>query len=306
MKRFYAAVLLALASLLTTGCSPEDAKAAKVAASALNLQIDKALRAFRDLIYRAGKLPEETPEEKMKRVIATYQKRAAADPQWAPEGDRIQAFLAPSDMAARLNRRFADETSDITKATADIEAAAADYEAAWPFGSSEFVCLKAGVFRLTKSLRETAVSFDPGGSRYKALSVERDLVLARFKGAIDKDVAAKTGGTDSAIALQAFRDLHAAEIKANADVQAEFVRAAQSASELYSAIEAVESVSLTEVLRLVQRYAPGLTKLDESIDGEAIARRAGVILGELGKSKWLDKFANAPIPNVGPKCKQTQ
>jgi hypothetical protein len=94
------------------------------------------------------------------------------------------------------------------------------------------------------------------------------------------------------------------EEKKNEDVQAAYVQAASAAGDLYQAIEAVENVSITEVLRIVQRYAPVLNRFDDTIDGEAIARRTGVTLGKVEKSEWLNRFAGGPLPGVTVMCKR--
>lgn len=303
-KRLLASMLVAAAGLLLSGCSPEDAQAAKIAASALKRQVDVALNAFAELIIRANLEPPSAPEDVVKDIVGQALKDAAPNPDaWKSDPARLQQQLAGRNAADAARQRFRNETSDITKAVGDIDAAAADYEAAWPFGSGEFVCLKSGVFRLTKNLRDVARSFDADATpsrRFKELFIEKKVSLAKYEAAIRKG-----DGVSAAATLQAYRDILGAEAKANADVQAAFIRAAQSSANLYAAIESVESVSLTDVMRIIQRYAPGLSKLDESIDGEAIARSAGVVLGKVSQSPWLDRFANQPITSVGVKCKQT-
>lgn len=304
-KRLLASMLVAAASLLLVGCSPEDAQAAKVAAAALKSQIDVALNAFADLIIRGNLEPPPAPEDVVKGIVGQALKDAAPNPgAWKPDPARLQRELAGRSAADAARKLFRNETGDITKAVGDIDAAAADYEAAWPFGSEQFVCLKSGVFRLTKSLREVARSFDADAKpsrRFQELFIEKQISLDKYEAAIRKG-----DGVSAAATLQGYRDILGAEAKANADVQAAFVRAAQSSADLYTAIESVENVSLADVLRIIQRYAPGLSKLDESIDGEAIAKRAGVVLGKVGQNPWLDRFANQPIPSVGVKCKQSQ
>jgi hypothetical protein len=302
MKRFYVAVLISFASLLNTGCSPDDAKAAKAAAAALKLQIETALSAYSNLILRAGLESQEQTQKDIKTFMAQTRADAKAG-KWEEVAEMARKQFTAYDLATTVRGRFRENTADITTAVAYIDAAAADYEAAWPFGSGDFVCLSESVYLLTHSLREVARSFDappmagkPGGKRYKPLVVESDLATKNY-------VALLNSGDEvaAAVALQGYRELMLAEKKANADVQAAFVRAAQSAADLYSAIEAVKNVTVTEVLRLIQRYAPGLTSIDDSIDGEAIAKKAGVVLGKVSQSSWLDRFATKPLS--GPKCK---
>lgn len=300
--RLAAAALVVATSLLTGGCSPEDAKAAKTAAAALKLQVESALKVYADLIVRAMSLPPTPVSDDIQRVVVQSQADSKT-PGWEADEDRLRQQFAPRDPAQNARNLYRAETADVTKAVADIDAAAADYEAAWPFGSNDFVCLKDGIFRLTHSLRDVARSLDAppaAGRRYKALAVESELAVRKYTALI------KAGNNvAAAVALQNYRELLIAERQANADAQAAFVRAAQSAADLHGAIEAIQNVTLAEVLRLIQRYAPGLSRLDESIDGEAIAKKAGVVLGKVSQSPWLDRYANLPLPSIGPKCKGT-
>ena len=303
-KRLIATILLALSGLLTSGCSPDDAKAAKAAAAALKLQIEAAFSAYANLLIRA----EVETQEATQRDIKVFMDQTRADAKagkWQVVADKLRKQFEPHDLAEAVRRRFRTGTADVSKAINEVDAAATAFETAWQFGANDFVCLKDSVYALTYSLRKVALSFDApatagssGGARYTLLNVESDRAAQGY-------VAVLKSGDDAAaaVSLQAYRELLATEQKLNADVQAAFVRAAQSAADLHTAIESVESVSVADVLQLIQRYAPGLGSLDHAIDGEAIARKAGVVLGKLNESPWLDRYAKAPLPSVGPKCK---
>ncbi|HEY6966632.1 MAG TPA: hypothetical protein VI229_04115, partial [Burkholderiales bacterium] len=279
-------------------------KAAKAAAAALKLQIETAFSAYATLLVRAEIEPQEKTQQDIKRFMEQTKAESKAG-KWQDVADKLRKEFEPHDLAEAARSKFRVETAEVSKAIADVDAAATALEAAWPFGAGDFVCLKDSVYALTHSLRKVALTFDApafagsaGGSRFTQLSVESDRAARSYVAVLknDDDAAA-------AVALQGYRELLATERKQNADVQAAFVRAAQSAADLHAAIEAVESVTVTDVLQLIQRYAPGLSSLDDSIDGEAIAKKAGVVLGKLNKSPWLERYAETRLPSIGPKCK---
>jgi hypothetical protein len=297
-KRFIASISVALSCLLVAGCSPDDAKAAKVAAAALKQQVDAAINAFSALVVRAKARPAKTPGEIIARRVNSDRAEYETNAAWQADAPTIERELVRGSDADVIRQGMTVETVRLVQSMQNIADAAADYEAAWPLGSREFVCLKSGIFALTKNLREVAASFDPGRASYQTLIVERAPFVPGYVKAVQgKDAVAAT------TMLHGYRDVLFAEMKANADVQAAFVRAAQSSADMYAAIESVESVSVADVLRLIERYAPGLSKLDDSIDGDAIAKEAGVVLGKVDDSKWLKRFADMPVPNAGPTCK---
>jgi hypothetical protein len=290
--------------LMLAGCSPEDAAAAKAAADALERRVNVALNMYADLIVRANFEPPMSNEALIQGIVGQAIKDSGKSPSWQPDPARLRRQLADVDPREKGRARFIGETKQITDVVGDIQSAAADYEAAWPFGSEQFVCLKQGVFKLARNLREVARSFDPDATpkkRYLPLDIDSSTALDRYEAAVKKP-----DGAAAATALQGFRDVMRAEAKANEDVQAAFVQAAQSAADLYAAIESVENVTLTDILKIVQRYAPALSRLDDTIDGAAIAKKAGVALGKLQKSDdWLKRFADQPIPSASVKCRQT-
>ncbi|HWI82632.1 hypothetical protein [Ramlibacter sp.] len=301
-RRLRALWLMAAASaaLLLSACSPDDAAAARVAAGALKSRVNIALAAHSDLLVRA--LFEEPDSDE--RLIAgevgqAFKDRTAAG--WRADQQKIRSRFSRRDPRAAARSQFAAETKPVADAMNDIEAAAVSFEQAWPFGAEHFVCLKQGVFALTSHLRRAAISFDqnPAGSgRYVQLRVPAQVALDRY------EVAVRAGKEiDAATSLQGFRQLLREEEQANEAVQAGYVQAAQAAAELYQAIEATERVSLVDALKLVQRYAPMLSGLDPSFDGDAIARKAGVTLGKVGSSEWLARFASQPVPGADIKCK---
>jgi hypothetical protein len=298
MKRFYAAVVLALASLLVSGCTPDDAKAAKSAATTLRLQVDAALKAYKDLLLRAILEPAVPREELMSNYVALDITRATGNTGWTIDKPTIEGRLQRTDWQGEAAKAFYENAGAVVTDMKNVEDAATYYEAAWPLGSQEFVCLKGGVLQLAKNLGDVAGKLDPNGALYKSLDSEKIPARRRYQDA----VRAQNAVTASA-ALHAYDSLLIAEAKANTDTQAAFVRAATAATELYSAIEAIESVSVSDILVLIQTYGAGVSKLDDSIDGEAIAKKAGVVLGKVGKSKWLAELANKPLPKLNVKCK---
>lgn len=303
LGRVLLAAIACVPLLMLVGCSPEDAEAAKAAAAALKNRVEVALNMYADLIVRADFEPPMSQET----LIQGITEQAIADsrkfPTWKPDPERLRRQLADVDPREKARARFKTETKQISDVIGDIDSAAKDYEAAWPFGSEQFVCLKQGVFKLARNLREVAGSFDPDATpkkRYLRLEIDSLTALDRYEAAIRK-----SDGVAAATAIQGFRDMMRAEEKANENVQAAFVQAAQSAAELYAAIESVENVTFADILKIVQRYAPGLSRLDDSIDGAAIAKKAGVALGKIQKSDWLKRFADQVVPSASAKCKQT-
>lgn len=293
-------IAMACAALLLGGCSPDDAAAARVAAGALKARVQIALAAHSELLVRAMFEAPDSDEQLISHEVGQALKDGA-QAGWRPDQDRIRFKFSRRDPRAAARAAFASQTGPVTEAMADIEAAAADFERAWPFGAEQFVCLKEGVFELTRNLRRVAVSFDQdgaGGRRYVRLRVPAEVALDRYA------VAVRGGnGVAAATALQGFRQLVRDEERANEDVQAAYVQAAQAAGELYQAIEATERVSLVDAVKLVQRYAPMLSGLDPSVDGEGIARKAGVTLGKIDGSDWLKRFAGQPVPGAAIKCR---
>lgn len=294
--------LVACTSLLVLGgCSPDDAAAAKAAAAALKNRVNVALSIYADLIVRGNFETPVSQEEITKGIVTQAMHDAAAQPAWKPDRARLREQLTQSDPRDKARATFKKNTKEISEILDAIDASAIDYEAAWPLGSEQFVCLKQGVFRLASNLRKVAGSFDQDASSSRYVKYEFDGLAAQtnYGNAIKK-----ADGVAAATALQSFRELMRTEEKANQDVQAAFVQAAQSAADLYTAIESVEKVGLADVLQIVQRYAPGLSRLDESIDGAAIAQKAGVALGKVEKSDWLKRFSENNIPSATVKCKE--
>jgi hypothetical protein len=302
--RLLLAAIACVPLLILAACSPEDAAAPKAAAAALERRVNVALNMYADLIVRADFEPPMSQENLIQGIVRQALTDSGQSASWHPDQARLRGQLADVDPRDKARATFKSETKQITDVVGDIESAAADYEAAWPLGSEQFVCLKQGVFKLARNLREVARSFDPDATtkkRYLPLKIDSLTALDRYDAAVRKP-----DGVIAATALLGFRDVMRAEAKANEDVQAAFVQAAQSAADLYAAIESVENVTLTDILKIVQRYAPGLTRLDDSIDGAAIAKSAGVALGKIQKSDdWLTRFADQPIPSASVKCRQT-
>jgi len=297
------AVIACVSLLALGGCSPEDAQAAKAAAAALKRRVEVALNMYADLIGRAEFEAPMSQGELMQGIVGQAITDARSNPSWQPNQARLRVQLAERDPAAKAKARFKAETRNITNLFGDLDAAATDYEAAWPFGSEQLDCLKQGVFRLAKNLREVAVTFDPDAApKNRYLKLEFDSLEALY---LYQTAVKNANGVAAATTLLGYRDVLRAEGKANEEVQAAFVQSAQSAADLYAAIEAVENVTIGDILRMVQRYAPGLSRLDDSFDGAAIAKKAGVALGKLQKSDWLKRFVDQPIPSASVKCKQT-
>ena len=309
LARMLVVVIACQPLLLLSGCSPEDAQAAKTAAKTMSSQVKVGLKMYEDLLVRSL-FEEPMSQAQLISGIANSAKNAAEEVArkggvWKADEQRLRSQLADVDPAARARVNFQSQTKQIVDVVDDIESAAIDYETAWPLGSEQFVCLKQGLFRLAKNLRQVAGSFDSGNAtnRFVLLRKESRAALDTYESSLNQrppdSVAAAT-------ALQAFRDVMRSEAKANADVQAAFVHAAQSAADLYTAIESVENVTLVDILRVIQRYAPGLAYVGDSFDGAAIAKKAGVTLGKVqSNGDWLKRFANQPIPSATIKCKQT-
>ena len=294
---WYAAVLAT--ALALGGCSKDDAAAAKVAAGALKYQVTLALDAHAELLAQALVEERETDDQ----IVSAEVTRALATPNratWTPDQETIRSKFASEDARTRVRSRFHAQVQPVLEAVADLEASAAGFEAAWPFGADQFVCLKQGVFELTRNLRKVAVSFDRDArQRYVRLQVPSQLALDAYEAAVRQG-----DGVAAAARLLAFRELLRTEEKKNEQVQAAYVQAATATASFYQAIESVENVSLVEVLTIVQRYAPVLSRYDDTLDGEAIARRAGVTLGKVDKSEWLKRFAGGPLPGVTVACRQ--
>ena len=286
-------------ALALAGCSKDDAAAAKVASAALKHQVTLALDTHAELLAQALVEERETDDQ----IVAAHVSRALASPNrtsWTPDQEEIRGRFASEDARSRVRAQFSAQVRPILEVITGLESSAADFEAAWPFGAEHFVCLKQGVFELTRNLRTVAVSFDRDARQsYVRLRVPSQLALDAYESAVRQG-----NGVAAAARLLAFRELLRTEEKKNEQVQAAYVQAATASANFYQAIESVENVSLIEVLTIVQRYAPMLSRFDDTLDGDAIARRAGVTLGKVDKSEWLKRFASDPLPGITVQCKK--
>ncbi|WP_411883156.1 hypothetical protein [Polaromonas sp. YR568] len=290
--------LVAFHLSLLAGCSPEDAQAAKAAAAALKARVDNAINMYAELMAQA-RVEKPMPEEEIISGVVAQAMKDAKDPGWKPDLKNLRSSLADTDPRADIKKNLKAQTADVARELGRLESTAADYEAAWPLGSEQFVCLKENIFNLTKNLRSVATSFNAdGGARYTEFSIGSREARDRYVTALRA-----ADGAAAAASLQSIRQVFRSEAKANEDVQAAFIQAAQSSADLYNAIESIETVSFSDVLKIVQRYAPGLSRIDDSLDGAEIAKKAGVVLGKIKNDEWLTRFSEQSLPRAGIKCK---
>ncbi|MES2946333.1 MAG: hypothetical protein V4772_25970 [Pseudomonadota bacterium] len=296
-KKLFIACVLVFIAVAITGCSPDDAQAAKAAATALKTRVDSAINMYAELIATATIEPQKPEEELIREGVAGGLIDAKAA-NWEPDLKALRIYLADRDPRKKIKEAVTKNTQQVSLELKRIESTAADYETAWPLGSEQFVCLKENIFNLTKNLRNVAISFDPGAPRYTEFSIDAKAAQTRYLKAL------RAGdGTSAAATLQAMRQVFRAEAKANADVQAAFAAAAQSSADLYTAIESIDTLTFADALKIVQRYAPGLTQIDDASNSDAIANKLGVTLGKIQSNAWLSKFSENAIPRTGIKCK---
>lgn len=301
MRSLVSMLAAATACVLLAGCGPEDAAAAKVAADALKNRVDLAVTAHCELIARARFEERLTRAELINKEVSDSLAKVKL-PGWSVDEAKLRKVVTYKDHRVAAKEACRGAAKPVLDAVEQVRQTAMDYEAAWPLGTDTLACMKQGMFVLTGNLRAFAASFDPEAkknNRYIVLKTESSGAVRNYEAAL------KTGqGAPAATALQAFGDLLDEERAANLAVQASYVQAAQAAADMYTAIEAAQSFSLRDALRLVQRYAPKLTEFDDTLDGAAIAAKAGVTLGKVEESDWLKQFAGKPLATV--QCNQSK
>ncbi|HEY6967401.1 MAG TPA: hypothetical protein VI229_08035, partial [Burkholderiales bacterium] len=119
-KRLIASILVALSGLLISGCSPDDAKAAKVAAAALKQQVDAAINAFSDLVVRAKARPAKSPGEIIARRVNSDRAEYETNAAWQADAPTIERELVRGSDADVIRQGMTVETVRLVQSMQNI------------------------------------------------------------------------------------------------------------------------------------------------------------------------------------------